>query len=157
MTVTLRDDAKENDYEILRASGSSDFSVSPNGKEIAFVYRGEVFVTSVDGSWTKRVTNTPEQERSVDFHPDGRKILYAGERDGSWNIYESEIAREDEKYFYSSTLLNEKALLDNPEEEFQAQYSPDGNEVAYLEERVVLKVLNIESGATRTVLPANYN
>ncbi|QTN37670.1 PD40 domain-containing protein [Cryomorphaceae bacterium] len=157
VTVTLRDDAKENDYEILRASGSSDFSVSPNGKEIAFIYRGEVFVTSVDGSWTKRVTNTPEQERSVDFHPDGRKILYAGERDGSWNIYESEIAREDEKYFYSSTLLNEKALLDNPEEEFQAQYSPDGKEVAYLEERVVLKVLNIESGDTRTVLPAQYN
>ena len=157
LSVTLHDDAKENDYEILRATAGGDFAVSPNGKEIAFIYRGEVFVTSVEGSWTKRITNTPEQERSVDFHPNGRKILYAGERNGSWNVYEAEIAREDEPYFYSATLINEKALLENPEEEFQAQYSPDGKEVAYLEERVILKVLNIESGETRTVLPAKYN
>ena len=157
VAITLRDDAKENEYEILRASGSSDFSVSPNGKEIAFVDRGEVFVTAVDGSWTKRITNTPEQERSVDFHPEGRKILYSGERNGSWNVYEASIANEDEPYFYAATIINEKALLDNEPEEFQATYSPDGKEVAYLEERTTLKVLNIESGETRVVLPGNYN
>ena len=157
VAITLRDDAKENEYEILRASGSSDFSVSPNGKEIAFVDRGEVFVTAVDGSWTKRITNTPEQERSVDFHPEGRKILYSGERNGSWNVYEASIANEDEPYFYAATIINEKALLDNEPEEFQATYSPDGKEVAYLEERTTLKVLNIESGETRVALPGNYN
>jgi tricorn protease len=157
VNVTLLDDAKENEYEIIRASGSYDFSVSPNGKEIAFINRGEVFVTAVDGSWTKRITNTPEQERSVDFHPDGRKILYSGEREGSWNVYEAEIASEDEPYFYAATIINERALLDNEPEEFQASYSPDGKEVAYLEERTTLKVLNIESGETREILPGRYN
>ncbi len=58
----------------------------PNGKEIAFIFHGEVFVTSVKEGTTKRITNTPEQERTIDYSPDGRAILYASERNGSWNL-----------------------------------------------------------------------
>jgi tricorn protease len=32
-----------------------EMSIAPNGKEIAFISRGEVFVTSVDGTLTKRI------------------------------------------------------------------------------------------------------
>ena len=72
--------------------GVTEFAVSPDGDEIAFVARGEVFVTSVDFKTTRRITDTAEQERSVDFSPDGRRLLYAGERDGSWNVYMAELA-----------------------------------------------------------------
>jgi len=41
-----------------------------------------VFVTSVEGAFTKRITQTPEQERFVAFMPDGKSIVYASERDG---------------------------------------------------------------------------
>ena len=52
--------------------GFTEAKLSPNGKEFAFVFRGEVFVSSIDGKMVKRITNTPEQERSVSFSPDGR-------------------------------------------------------------------------------------
>ncbi|MEN9639664.1 MAG: hypothetical protein RLZZ262_1533, partial [Bacteroidota bacterium] len=137
--------------------GASEVAVSPNGKEIAFVFRGEVFVASVQEGTTKRITNTPEQERNVSFSPDGRSILYAGERNGSWNIYRSMIDRKDEIYFFLSTVIKEEALVSGPEETFQPSYSPDGTEIAYLESRTALKVFNIASKAVREILPASAN
>ena len=137
--------------------GATEMAVSPSGKEVAFIFRGEVFVTSVESNTTKRVTHTPEQERSLSFHPEGRKLLFAGERDGSWNLYETAIARDEEKYFFNATLLNETTLLQTDAETFQPSYSPDGKEVAFLEDRTTLRVLNLESKEVRTVLPGTYN
>ncbi|HMX82000.1 MAG TPA: S41 family peptidase [Saprospiraceae bacterium] len=135
----------------------SEMAVSPNGKEVAFVKRGEVFVTSVKEGTTKRVTNTPEQERSVSFSPDGRSLVYAGERNGSWNIYTSTIARKEEKYFFNSTLLKEEGVVTTDKEEFQPAWSPDGKEIAYLEERTALKVINLDSKKTRLIMPGDKN
>lgn len=137
--------------------GISECSISPNGKEFAFVCRGDVFVASVAEGTTKRITNTPEQERSVDFGPDGRTLVYAGERNGSWNLYLARVDRKEEKYFFNSTLIKEEALLTNPEETFQPYFSPDGKEVAYLEERTTLRVVNIASKQSRTILAGDRN
>lgn len=135
----------------------SDFALSPNGKEIAFIARGEVFVTSVKHGVTRRVTNTPEQERSVSFHPNGRGVLYASERNGSWNLYRTDMTDEDEKAFYLATAFEEKPVLETELETFQPFYSPDGKEVAYLEQRTELKVLNLASGESRKILPGDIN
>lgn len=135
----------------------TEIALSPNGKEIAFLHRGEVFAASVKEGTTKRITNTPEQERNISFSPDGKSILYAGERDGSWNIYQTSLTRDEEKYFFNSTILKEETLLATPAEEFQPAYSPDGKEVAYLEERTSLKVLNLATKKTRTIMPADKN
>lgn len=138
-----------------RTRGATEFAVSPSGKEVAFVVRGEVFVTATEFGTTKRITNTPEQERSVSFSPDGRKLIYAGERDGSWNIYEASIADGDELYFFSATKIDERPLVATDAEEFQPRFSPDGKKVAYLHNRSTLRVLDIESGETVTALPGD--
>ncbi|RPJ03571.1 MAG: peptidase S41, partial [Candidatus Aminicenantes bacterium] len=49
------------------SGGITEMRLSPNGKEMAYVFRGEIFAGSVEGGLTKRVTNTPGQERSVSF------------------------------------------------------------------------------------------
>jgi tricorn protease len=137
--------------------GITEMRLSPNGKELAYIFRGEVFVGSVEGGITKRITNTPWQERSVSFSPDGRTLVYAAERDNNWNIYTTSIVRKEEPYFYASTVLKEDTVIATPAEEYQPEFSPDGKEVAYLENRVVLKVVNLATKQTRTILPAEYN
>lgn len=135
----------------------TEIALSPNGKEIAFVTRGEVFVTSVEGGQTKRITNTPQQERMVQWSTDGRSVIYAAERNDNWDIYKSTITRKEEPYFYASTVLTEEALIATPAEEYQPKFSPDGKEVAFIADRNILKVYNIATKQTRTLLPEGRN
>ncbi len=158
VAINLSVDEKMNpvDFE-KKNSGATEMAVSPNGKEIAFVLRGDVFVTSADFPTTRRITETPEQERSVSFSPDGKKILYASERDGSWNLYQSSLANEKDPNFSRATLLKEEVVVATEKEEFFPKYSPDGKEVAYLEDRETLMVINLETKATRKILDEQYN
>ena len=156
--VRIHTDGRFNPVSTKSVNGDADeVAVSSNGKEVAFIHRGEVFVTSVKEGTTRRITNTPEQERNVSFSPDGRTLLYASERNNSWDLYTTTIVRKEEPYFFNATLLKEEVLLSTPAEEFQPEYSPDGKEVAYLEERTTLKVVNIASKLTRTIVPGNKN
>ena len=151
--ITIKADAKVNSAMVSMSESITEMSVSPDGKEIAFIARGEVFVTSVDHKTTRRITNTPEQERTVDFHPDGRTLVYASERNDSWNLYTTSLTREEEKHFHLATVLEEKPLLTTDHETFQPLYSPDGNSIAYLEDRETIKVLNVESRKSVTIVP----
>lgn len=155
--VNFLQDGLSAQVRVEKVNSPSEFEVSPNGKEIAFIYRGEVFVASMAEGTTKRITNTPEQERNVSFSPDGRTLLYASERGESWKIYTSSITRKEEPYFFVSTLLKEELLIETGKEVFQPRFSPDGKEVAFLEERTALKVFNIATKAIREILPANKN
>ncbi|MCU0472381.1 MAG: S41 family peptidase [Bacteroidales bacterium] len=135
----------------------SEAKLSPTGKEFAYVCRGEIFVTSMEGGITKRITNTPWQERSVSFSPDGRTLVYAAEKDNNWNVYTKAIIRKEEPYFYVSTVLKEEPVIASAAEEYQPVFSPDGKEVAYLENRVVLRVVNLASKQVRTIMTADKN
>lgn len=158
LNITIVSDVKNNAEQIVPVSATNgDYAVSPNGKELAFIFRGEVFVTSVEGGITKRITNTPQQERMVEFGADGRSVYYATERNGSWDIYKTSIGRKEEPYFYASTILKEEAVLATDKEEFQPDISPDGKELAYLEDRNIVRVMNLATKAVRTILPAGMN
>lgn len=151
-------DRRYNPEKTVRINGNANqISLSPNGKEIAFIVRGEVFVSSVKSGTTKRITNTPEQERSVDFSPDGRSLIYAGERNASWNLYQTSLSRKEEKFFFNSTVLKEEVILASTNETFQPSYSPDGKEVAFLEERTALKVINLKTKAVREIVAMDKN
>lgn len=157
VAVTILSD--KNDKDIIRqikSSGATDMAVSPNGKEVAFILRGDVYVTSVDYKTTKQVTNTPDQERDIDFAPDGRTLVYSSERNGLWQLYTSTIVRKDEKQFTYATELKEERLTNSAIASFQPQYSPDGKEVAFLENRATIRVFNLKTKEVRTVMDGKY-
>jgi Tol biopolymer transport system component/C-terminal processing protease CtpA/Prc len=138
---------------------ATEMAVSPNGKEIAVVVHGDIYVTSVEFGQTKRITNTPEQKRSVSFSPDGRRLVFAAEFNRPWSVNEATIVqpKEKEPYFFNSTVVDIHPLVANEQENFQTRYSPDGKEVAYLEGRTTLKVINLESKQARVILSGDHN
>jgi len=154
VAVNIRTQDKANADSFISINGGvREMAISPNGKEIAFVARGEVFVTSVDGSLTKRITNTPEQERFVTWGPEGKSVVYASERDGKWNIYKSSRERAaQEPFFFASTLVKEEVVLSNEEDSYMPQYSPNGKKMAYIAGRRTLRVMDIASGNTVDLL-----
>lgn len=154
VAVNIRTQDKANSDKFISINGGvREMAISPSGKEIAFVARGEVFVTSVDGSLTKRITNTPEQERFVTWGPEGKSVVYASERNGTWNIYKSTRERAaEEPFFYASTLVKEETVLGNEEDNYMPQYSPDGKKMAYIAGRRTLRVMDVAEGTTVDLL-----
>ncbi|KOF01780.1 peptidase S41 [Roseivirga seohaensis subsp. aquiponti] len=154
LSVNIVTQSKANTDKFVSINGGvGEMAISPNGKEIAFTARGEVFVTSVDGSLTKRITNTPEQESFVTFSPDGKSVVYASERDGRWSIFKTTRIRENEEpFFFASTLLKEEPLVQNKLDNYLPNFSPDGKKLAFIEGRRTLKVLDLASNNTTTLM-----
>ncbi len=133
--------------------------VSKDGKQIAFVARGEVFVTSTEYATTRRISQTAGAEADVDFAPDGRTIVYASERNGNWQLYTASIVRKEDLNFANATLIKEESvfpelpalnLLDSKIDFSQVErrspkYSPDGKKIAFIEDRIKLKVVDLKT------------
>ncbi|HVU95226.1 MAG TPA: S41 family peptidase [Puia sp.] len=158
ITITLDADFSGDETTIIPVKGeASEMAISADGKQVAFVYRGDIFVTSADGATTRRITNTPYQERMVEFSPDGRSLLYSAEHEASWDIEQTTIASKTEPYFYAATLLTTTPVVASGKDEFQGVYSPDGKKIAYLEERNILKTVDLATKATNTLIPEGVN
>ena len=140
----------------LVSRGATNVAVSPKGKDVAFVLNGDVYVTTMDFSTTKQITQTPERERRIDFRADGRAVLYDSERGGIWSLYETEMTNDKEQVMTYCTELRERRLTDGVTTSFQPQYSPDGKKVAFLQNRDAICVMDLKSGKIRTVRDGKY-
>ena len=147
----VRDDV-ELPTQLSFTSGPSSASVSPDGKQVALTVRGNVFVTSTEYGTTKQITNTVEGEADVDFGADNRSLVYASERNGHWGLYTAKIKRSEDQNFPNATLIDEQPLLaDTTADRSRPQFSPDGKEVAFIEDECRLMVINVATKAVRQV------
>ena len=156
--ISIANDIQENELLPVSLGGKiTEYAASPDGKEVAFVARGEIFVASTEFKTTRAITNTPQQERSVSFHKDGKTILYAAEREGHWGIYETSIKNESEPYFFAATTLKEEVVHLADSDSFQPAYSPDGKKIAFLSNRDEIQVIDRESKKVNVALGKEHN
>ena len=141
--------------DVLRTSmtrGATAAVASPDGKQVAFIARGEVFVTSVEYATTKRITTTPEAEAGLSWGSDNRTLYYATERSGNWQLVKATIERKEDPNFPNATTIKEEILLPSSTVERAApDVSPNGKKLAFIEDRNRLMVMDIESGKVHQV------
>ena len=152
LSVKIVEDEKRNDIEALSNQNISTRDISSDGKQVASVMRGEIFVSSTDYKYTKQITNSATQDNMPSFSADGKSLVYASEKSGIWSLYIAKISRPEEMYFFNATLIDEEPLFKPSEtERMYPKYSPDGNEIAFIEDRKQLMVYNIADKKVRRI------
>jgi tricorn protease len=97
------------------------YSVSPDGKKIAAVIHGEVFVLPTDDPKSGiRVTFTPQRENFVDWGADSRTLYYSSDRNGNYDIYAAD-----------ASTGKERQLTNTPDDERKPLVSPDGRYLVF--------------------------
>lgn len=124
----------------------TEMTVSRDGRQVAVVAGGEVFVLSTETGATRRITRTSAHERNVSFAPDGRSLVYISERDGTMDIFEAVLGDTGA----------ERKLVDAAGDVLYPKISPDGKRLAYLADHSRILVRDLATGATTENLAPGY-
>jgi tricorn protease len=124
LTIFAPSDEPQNRLQRLTlTSQATEFALSPDGKQIAFVVRGEIFMVNAEkGGEAKRITNHPYRDFDIDWSPDNRKLTFISERDGNREVYIVDVKTRELKRLTNTP----DAAESNP------KWSPTGNYVAFI-------------------------
>lgn len=115
-----------------------EFALSPDGKKVAVIARGEVFAASAeDGGEAVRITETAAPESFAVWSGDSQKIVYVSERSGKLQLFQ-----------YDFRTRNETRLTETGDD-FAPVFSPDGKSIAFIRNARSLMIYDIEKKQER--------
>ena len=125
----------------------SAFDVSPDNKKIAFVSRGELFVSDIEGKFIKNL-NTDKTERvtEVNWLKDNKTILYTQTVNGWLNLFTIEADQNS----------TPKKLTDDKQTDQRITLNSDRTKAVYHSGRNELRVLDLESFKSETVVKDEF-
>src|SRR6187402_2429649 len=122
-------------------TGFTALSLSPDGRKVAFVARGEIFAASArDGGDAARVTRSLANEAQIMWAPDSRRIVYVSERDDVNHIFMYDFGANAE-----TQLTNTAKGDDAP------KFSPNGEMLAFVRDDKSVVVMDLASKAEKVV------
>ena len=62
-------------------------AISPDGKEIAFTYKGDIFISPVKGGTARQLTSGNAYDTAPVWSPDSKTIVFASSREGGMDLY----------------------------------------------------------------------
>src|SRR5438874_6053042 len=67
-------------------------ALSPDGKQIAFDWHGDVWICPATGGAAERLTDDPADEQKPSWSPDGTQIAYSSDKAGNRDIFVIDVA-----------------------------------------------------------------
>lgn len=126
---------------------------SPDGKEIALVVRGEIFIIKTEPEKpTRRVTNSAARDREVSWSPDGKAIYFVSDEHGQEDIFRATSAEQPARPLSESLRFKIERVTDDPLGEHGPKVSPDGKSLLFVRGRGDLVVRDVKSGSERKLL-----
>lgn len=122
LTITANEDERDN-FEIHAINrDASEAALSPDGQVMAFIAYGEVYVRNVeDKSPTRRVTETHAREKNIAWSPDGVRLYFTSDSDGSDSIYMATVELTRSEVVDSFKKATEPPEVEEPKEEEEAE------------------------------------
>ncbi len=117
-----------NKYEYITTeafTGKKDLSWSPRGDLIAFFVRKEnhrplLIYDALTGRKVYTLKLDVDMEASPSFSPDGKKIIFSGNRNGIWDIFQVDLESKE-----TTNITNDEFYDSNP------SWSSDGKKILY--------------------------
>ena len=156
--VTAAGDLPRERVDLRRYTRDADESEpSPDGKEVAFVVHGEIFVIKTEeGKPTRRVTRSPYRDHHITWSPDGKALFFVSDRAGQEDIYRATSAEDPAKPLSDSLRFKIERVTDHPEIERYLEVSPNGKKLAFVRGRGDLYIRDLTSGE-ETLLVESWN
>ncbi|HMQ34753.1 MAG TPA: hypothetical protein PKD53_28710, partial [Chloroflexaceae bacterium] len=144
-------------------------SSSPDGTKIAFVSSRsggqELFIIGAPNMLNQSPTQLTSGgcvNETPTWSPDGRRLYWAGNCDGDFELYRGDLAYDYEnQYGVFARLANVTKLTDNASDDRFARVSPDGRRIAYSNNGVGgnwdLMILDLATGAHAPLFNAASN
>ena len=120
--------------EPQRLAGIVNPVVSPDGRAIAFIAMGDLWVMPIGGT-PARITNDPAVELDPAWSPDGTQLAFASDRGGHMDLWVHDFRLNEERQ-----LTHEHGAVSG------AAWSPDGSRIAYLVDRRDLLAIQVKPG-----------
>lgn len=77
--------SKEQEYDVKE--NISAFDASPDGKKLAFIARGEIFVSDADGKFIRQISQSGERALEVKWMADNKTVLFSQTFNGYQNWF----------------------------------------------------------------------
>lgn len=148
VTITINNNnTLSKDLDFKTNGNISFFSISPDTKKLAFISRGELFVSDVKGKFIKKLnTNSNERVKEVKWLKDNRTLLYNQTAAGYTNLFT--IAADGtgkEKRLTNEARNNANIILDH-----------EMGNAAYISGRDELRLLDLKTFKSTTLLKDEF-
>ncbi len=148
-------DIKANAVEDKTFSGSAtEMAVSGDEKKIAFVVRGDIYITEIKdekGGITTRLTHTSARERNLCWAPRGDTLVYTSDRNGQKDIFMLTRVDTSKKMIWNLSF-QEQILFDTEKNEREPKFSPDGKKLAFIRGNGDLIVADVSGKKQKTLM-----
>lgn len=160
LSIQAPSDVKENTSELKTfTANASEVALSKDGQEIAFVVHGELFAMKASGARESmrltrkciRLTETAAREDGIAWSPDGKKLAFCSDRNGSRDIFVMESTDPKEKRLSESRHRKTTPLVATSAAEYAPVWSPDGKKIAYLKDRGDLCVMDSDGKNSKMI------
>lgn len=125
-------------------------AVSPNGRVIAFVRRGDIYLSNKLGGDERQLTDTPIVERTPSWSPHGNQLVFATDR--RYGVGGDIVSIRGDGSDRERLTVSEHA-------DFSPSYSPSGNKIVFVRafnHPGVRQILKIDSdGSNRVALTSS--
>jgi len=119
-----------------RVNGIVSPVVSPDGRSIAFVALGDLWLLPVGSGTPAQLTNDAFADEDPAWSPDGRELAFTTDRDGTMNVWVRNLATGRDRQVTFSRTGNLSG----------AAWSPDGTKIAYLVDRTNVEFVRVRPG-----------
>ncbi len=155
LAIRLPLDEKSPQVEWAKVNSSADeLALSPDGKQLAFVYKGEVFAmkASEDEPFAYNLSRSQARDGQICWSPDSKSLLFVSDRAGNQDVYRVRSTDEDEPRLARSLQLDVEQVTSDPREETAPRLSPDGERIAYVRGNGTLIVMHADGSGARELV-----